>query len=220
MQLIDDLHAEHDLIEQVLGSLRAFVTARLAGGGDTTDGARFLAFFRHYAGTFHHDKEEAVLFRALVERAELPAERGPIPALTGEHHRMGGLLDGLAELLDSPLATEADRLRLQELAVAYTRSLWQHIDAENSVMFPESQERLRRFHVMDLPSRPMTDTEQAAREAGLDLVLRYPPEHDAEVHRGDGCIACPSYGKTCDGLEMEWWTDLEWEEVWERSDGD
>ena len=220
MQLIDDLHAEHDLIEQVLGSLRAFVTARLAGGGDTTDGARFLAFFRHYAGTFHHDKEEAVLFRALVERAELPAERGPIPALTGEHHRMGGLLDGLAELLDSPLAAEADRLRQQELAVAYTRSLWQHIDAENSVMFPESQERLRRFHVLDLPSRPMTDTEQAAREAGLDLVLRYPPEHDAEVHRGDGCIACPSYGKTCDGLEMEWWTDLEWEEVWERSDGD
>ena len=220
MQLIDDLHAEHDLIEQVLGSLRAFVTARLAGSGDTADGARFLAFFRHYAGTFHHDKEEAVLFRALVERAELPRERGPIPALTGEHHRMGGLLDGLAELLDSPLAAEADRLRLQELAVAYTRSLWQPIDAENSVMFPESQERLRRFHVLDLPSRPMTDTEQAAREAGLALVLRYPPEHDAEVHRGDGCIACPSYGKTCDGLEMEWWTDLEWEEVWERSDGD
>ena len=213
MQLIDDLHAEHDLIEQVLGSLRAFVTARLAGGGDTADGARFLAFFRHYAGTFHHDKEEVVLFRALVERAELPAERGPIPALTGEHHRMGGLLD-------SPLATEADRLRLQELAMAYTRSLWQHIDAENSVMFPESQERLRRFHVLDLPSRPMTEAEQAAREAGLDLVQRYPPEHDAEVHRGDGCVACPSYGKTCDGLEMEWWTDLEWEEVWERSDGD
>ena len=220
MQLIDDLHAEHDLIEQVLGSLRAFVTARLAGGGDPADGARFLAFFRHYAGTFHHDKEEAVLFRALVERAELPGERGPISALTGEHQRMGGLLDGLAELLGSPLDTEADGTRLQELAVAYSRSLWQHIDAENSVMFPESQERLRRFHVLDLPSRPMTDTEQAAREAGLDLVVRYPPEHDAEVHRGDGCIACPSYGKTCDGLELEWWTDLEWEEVWERSDGD
>jgi len=186
MQLIDDLHAEHDLIEQVLGSLRAFVTARLAGHGDPADGARFLAFFRHYAGTFHHDKEESVLFRALVERAELPGERGPIAALTGEHHRMGGLLDGLAELVGSPLTTEADRLRLKELAVDYSRSLWQHIDAENSVVFPQGRERLRRFHVLDLPSRPMTAEEQAAHEAGLALVLRYPPEHDAEVHRGDG----------------------------------
>ena len=220
MQLIDDLHAEHDLIEQVLGSLRAFATARLTGGGDPADGVRFLAFFRHYAGTFHHDKEELVLFRALVERAELPGERGPSAALTGEHHRMGGLLDGLAQLLDSPLVAEADRLRLQELAVDYSRSLWKHIDAENSVVFPESQERLRRFHVMDLPSRPMTDEEQAAHEAGLALILRYPPEHDAEVHRGDGCVACSSYGTTCDGLEREWWTDLEWEEVFKRSDGD
>ena len=220
MQLIDDLHAEHDLIEQVLGSLRAFVTARLAGDGDPADGARFLAFFRHYAGTFHHDKEELVLFRALVERAELPGERGPIAALAGEHHRMGGLLTGLAELVGSPLTAEEDRLQLKALAVDYSRSLWKHIDAENSVVFPQGRERLRRFHVLDLPSRPMTAAEQDGRDAGLTLVQRYPPEHDAEVHRGDGCVACPSYGTTCDGLEMEWWTDLEWEEVYKRSDGD
>jgi hypothetical protein len=38
--------------------------------------------------------------------------------------------------------------------------------------------------------------------------------------RGGGCVLCPSYGITCDGLEREWWTELEWEETWERSDGD
>jgi len=220
MQLIDDLRAEHDLIEQGLGSLRTFVKARLEGQGDPADGARFLAFFRHYAGDFHHHKEEEVLFRALVERAELPGERGPIAALTGEHRRMAGLLDGLEELLGSDFATAEARQQVEALAVDYSRSLWRHIDAENSVLFPESEERLRRFHVRELPSRPMTSTEAAAREGALALIQVYPPLHDAEVHRGDGCVACPSFGLTCEGLEYEWWTELEWEDAEERRGGD
>jgi len=220
MQLIEDLRAEHELIEQVLGSLRTFVAARLAGQGDPADGDRFMAFFRRYVGDFHHDKEEQVLFRALAERAELPDHRGPIAALTGEHRRMAGLLDGLDGLLGSSLATAEDRQRVETLAVDYSHSLWRHIDAENSVMFPEGEERLRRFHVRELPSRPMTTEEAAAREAGQALLSTYPPMHDAEVHRGDGCVACPSFGVTCDGLEYEWWTELEWEEAEERRNGD
>ncbi|WP_243384246.1 hemerythrin domain-containing protein [Geothrix alkalitolerans] len=218
MKLLDDLRAEHDLIEQVLGSLRTFVKVRLEGGGDPADGARFMAFFRRYAGDFHHHKEEEVLFKALAERAELPAHRGPIAALTGEHRRMAGLLDGLEGLLGSDLAAEEDRCQVEALAVDYSRSLWRHIDAENSVLYPQGEERLRRFHVRDLPSRPMTGAEAAAREGALALLATYPPLHDAEVHRGDGCVACPSFGVTCEGLEYEWWTELEWEEAEERRD--
>ncbi len=220
MQLIDDLQAEHKLIEQVVGSLRAFVTAHVAGQGDPADGVRFLAFFRRYAGDFHHDKEEAVLFRAMVERAELPAERGPIAALTGEHRRLGGLLEAMEPLLCAPLTEAEERMRLLALAVDYSHSLWRHIDAENSVLFPEGQERLRRFHVRELPSRPMTAAEQEAHQAGLDLIATYPPQPDPDVHRGDGCVACPSYGTACDGLEREWWTDLEWEDFEERMSSD
>ena len=220
MQLIEDLQREHELIEQVLGSLRAFVAARLGGQGDPADGARFMAFFRRYAGDFHHHKEEEILFRALVERAELPAERGPIAALTGEHRRLADLLDAMEGLIGAPLADAAGRQRLRALAVDYSRSLWRHIDAENSVLFPEGEERLRRFHVRELPSRPMTEAEAAAREGGLTLLATYPPLHDAEVHRGDGCVACPSFGTACEGLEYEWWTDLEWEDAEERRGGD
>ena len=110
--------------------------------------------------------------------------------------------------------------RLQQLAVDYSHSLWKHIDAENSVLFPEGQQRLRRFHVLDLPARPMTPEEASAREAGLALVTLYPPQHDPVVHRGDGCIACPSYGTACEGLEQEWWTELEWEDMRERMGSD
>ena len=220
MQLIDDLRREHDLIDQVLGSLRAFVTARLADQGEPADGARFLAFFRRYAGDFHHDKEEAVLFQALATQAELPADRGPLSALTGEHRRMAGLLEAMAGLLDGPLATEGERVRLQALAVDYSHALWRHIDAENSVLFPEGEERLRRAHVRELPSRPMTEPERMAREDGLALRTTYPPQADPQALRGDGCVNCPSHGTTCDGLEAEWWTDLEWEDMWDRMSSD
>jgi hemerythrin-like domain-containing protein len=220
MRLIEDLQKEHALIEQVVGSLRAFVTARLAGQGDPADGVRFMAFFRRFAGDFHHDKEEQVLFRALVDRAEIPENRGPVAAITGEHRHMAQLLDALEPLLGASLHAEADRTRLRALALDYSHSLWRHMDAENSVLFPEGQERLRRFHVLELPSRPMTAAEQQARDAALGLLILYPPEHDPEVHRGDGCVACPSYGTTCDGLEQEWWTDLEWEDMHDRMSSD
>ena len=220
MQLIEDLRADHDLIEQVLGSLRAFVTARLAGQGDPADGPVFTAFFRQFAGECHHAKEEEVLFRALCEQAELPADRGPIAALTLEHKRMGETLEAMASLLEAPLAETADRLRLQSLAVDYSRSLWRHIDAENSVLFPESLNHLRRFHIRELPAPPMTEAQRAARDAGAALLAVYPPQPDREVLRGDGCVACPSYLVTCDGLEQEWWTELMWKDRDDRMGGD
>jgi hemerythrin-like domain-containing protein len=220
MQLIEDLQREHELIDQVLGSLRAFVDARLAGRGEPSDGARYLAFFRHFAGDFHHDKEAAVLFRALVEQAELPADRGPVFALAGEHRRMAGLLEAMDGLLDGPLDAEADRARLRALAVDYSRSLWHHIDAENSVMFPESEERLRRSYVYELPSRPMTEAERAAQDDAQSLLAAFPPQEDPDLVRGDGCVACPAFGTTCEGLETEWWTESEWEERWDRMGGD
>ncbi len=220
MQLIEDLRKEHELIEQVLGSLRAFVRARLAGQGDPADGVRFMAFFRRYAGDFHHEKEEKVLFRALVDRAEIPENRGPIAAISDQHRRMAQLLDGLEPLLTASRHTEADRPGMQALAVDYSHSLWRHMDAENSVLFPEGQERLRRFQIQELPSRPMTEAERQAREGALALLTIYVPELDPEVHRGDGCVACPSFGVTCDGLEHEWWTDLEWEDMYDRMSSD
>jgi hemerythrin-like domain-containing protein len=220
MRLIEDLRADHQLIEQAVGSLRTFVEARLAGSGDPADGRRFLTFFRLYAGDFHHAKEEEVLLKALVEQAEIPGHRGPVAVIIDEHRRMGGLLDGMEPLLGAPLQEASQRARLLELAVDYSRSLWHHIDAENSVVFPEGQERLRRFNIGELPSRPPTPEESAAREAGIALLAAYPPLVDPGVMRGDGCVACPSYGNTCDGLEHEWWTEHDWEDARERMGSD
>ena len=102
----------------------------------------------------------------------------------------------------------------------YSRSLWNHLDTEHFVMFPASQEHLRQFNVRELAARPMTQAESSAREAGAALVATYPPQEDLDFQRGDGCIHCPSYNTTCDGLEREWWTEHAWEDFNERMSGD
>ena len=212
MRLLDELKAEHDLIEKVLGSLRTFVDLRIRDEGDPADVPAFLAFFRHYAAGYHHAREEDVLFPALVKEAELPQGKGPVPALIAQHHAMAAMLGEMAPLLGANLADVRARERLVGLATRYSHALWAHIDAENSVMLPESEKRLRRVGVLELDGRGPTAEEEAAREGGERLVLRYPPTEDREAVRGEGCVVCASYGVDCDGVEREWWNESEWEE--------
>ncbi len=212
MKLIDTFQEEHVLIEQVLGSLRTYVDRLCGGSADPNDGKRFAAFFTEFAGHFHHDREERVFLDALVKEAELPGDRGPVRAFLREHAEMEGWLREMAPLLEQRPQSQADRDQLQAMAVRYSHALWRHIDAENSVLFVEGAERLQRSGVLELPDRPMTEAEAAACEGAMDLPARYPPMDDAALTRGDGCFMCRSHGETCDGLEAEWWTDLEWEE--------
>ncbi len=212
MHLIDELQAEHALIERAVGSFLTFATQLPRGETDPADGVRFLRFFRLYAGDFHHAREEDILFVALVEQVHLPAGRGPIGVLKDEHRRMAAMLDSIEALLVSGASGAAEHDRLRTLATAYGHALWHHIDAENSVLLPESEARLRKKSVGELPSREMTGAERDAKQTGEDLVRRYPPLYDRDIMRGDGCVLCPAYTDSCRGLEAEWWNESEWEE--------
>lgn len=212
MRLLEELRAEHDLIETVAGSLRAFVALRRQGRGDPADGRAFLAFLRLYAGHFHHAREEDTLFAALVRDVQLP-ESGPIETLVGDHRRLAALLDEMDPLIAADVLDDTSGATLERLATDYSRGLWRHIDAENSVLLPESEVRLRKCGIAELPSRDITDEEAAAKRAGEALVKRYPPMQDAAIVRGDGCVCCPAFVDGCKGLEREWWNEWEWEEL-------
>lgn len=229
MRIIEDLRAEHDLIEQVAGSFLTWAEALGRGEAVVSDGGRFVQFFRRYAAGLHHAKEEDTLFAALRDRAFLPADRGPIAVLSEDHRRMAAQLEAIARALDglgagdaarttAPAGTSAptarppeagDVLPLARLVAEYVHALWHHIDAENSVLLPESEGRLAKHGVTDLPSRPPTADEAAAEASGRALVARYAPATDPSVVRGDGCVCCQAFGERCGGVEREWWN--EWE---------
>jgi hemerythrin-like domain-containing protein len=200
MRLIEDLRAEHVLIERVVGSLWTFANLPRR---EAEDAAAYLRFFRLYAGRYHHAREEDVLFPALVA-TEVPGDRGPLKVLLDAHHGMAKMLDAMDSGIDPAKGGR------------YGRALLHHIDAENSVLFPESEIRLRRAGGAELPSRDPDADELDARADGERLVANYPPTDIPDLFRGEGCVACAAYGDGCDGIEREWWSELEWEDAHDR----
>lgn len=211
MALIDDLRQEHARIEQGLGALRTYLHG--PAPLDAAVGADFATFLTLYAGHFHHAREEEVLFPALVAECALPGDRGPMAVLRREHRELAALLAQVEPGLRAPPPDEAGRAALRQVADRYTEGLLRHLDAENSVLLPEAEERLRRAGVHGLAGRGPTDVESEALSRGLALVARFPPTFDGQLLRGEGCVFCPSYGVSCDGLEREWWNESEWEEA-------
>jgi hemerythrin-like domain-containing protein len=206
MRLLDELRAEHELIERAVGSLQTFAAS---GERTAADGEAYLRFFRLYAGRFHHAREEDTLFPALVRETEAPADRGPLKILLDAHHAMAHLLDKMA-----PLIVQGGDVAA--LARRYGTALLHHIDAENSVLFPESETRFRRAGVRELPSRAPDPEEDAARTAMEALLAKYPASEIPDLIRGEGCVSCEAYGEGCEGVEREWWNELEWEDVHHR----
>lgn len=213
MSLIDELRSEHVVIERTLGALRTYVEARLAGLGAPADAEAFLAFFRLFAGRYHHAREEDALFPALLAHLPIRPDSGPVRSLFDQHAAMARTLEEMAPVLAAPHGQGG---RLLDLSTRYRRDLLAHIDAENSVLLPEAEARLRRAGVPALEGRPPDAAERAAREDADRLASLYPPSEDPGAIRGEGCVICPSYGLSCEGLEREWWTEQEWDDFRER----
>ena len=208
MRLLEEFKAEHLLVDRVAGSLIRFAELTTRGETSAEDVADFVHFFRVFVAGYHHEREEETLFPALIEHAEVPANRGPLAAIEADHRVAAALVDELEEV-------SGDQERAANVARRFAHHLWEHVDKEDSVLLPESSDRLRRSGLTQLEGRAPTAEEVSARQLGERLTERFPPLDDPEVVRGDGCVACSAFGETCGGIEMEWWSD--WEHEYHRS---
>ena len=159
---IEVLMNEHRLIEQVLGSLETF-TAEVEGGlaPERPLLADYGAFFRDFADTCHHGKEEDVLFQRMTERG-FPRESGPVAVMLHEHQVGRGHVSALRQVGDGMGALAAAEIRLVlENAGAFIPLLRAHILKEDRILYPMA------VRLLTGPEMDAMETDFAAFEARM-----------------------------------------------------
>ncbi len=143
MDAFEHLMKEHQLIRRVLDAFDQYVQ-RVDGGGrlERTDLERFVLFFREYVDLGHHDKEETILFPALV-RNGLHWDDGPVARVRRDHDQERYLMRSLRHAA-LQVGDWSDDGRRHFVAVARELIGFQrdHIELEERTLFPEAKRRL------------------------------------------------------------------------------
>lgn len=123
---IDELMAEHRVIEQVLSALEAAADQEVA----FSFYERAVDFIANFADGSHHDKEEGLLFPCL-EKAGMPHDGGPIAVMLHEHDVGRSCVARLRTAISA-----GDRNAARSAAGDYADLLRQHIAKEDGVLYP------------------------------------------------------------------------------------
>ena len=135
MRIVQGLREEHRLIEQVAGSLVTFVRLGAVGSRPQRDARALLRLLR-------------VVCRPVPPREggepspRRAARRGAAGGRShrddrGEHAESRADIAALRVLADASELDDPEHARLEALATRYCARLWEHIDKEDSVLFPE-----------------------------------------------------------------------------------
>jgi len=183
MGAIEILMNEHRVIEQAIDALVAFTDEVQRGSDDRAELGRFVRFIRGFADTWHHGKEEDILFRAMGQ-AGFPTQGGPVAVMLQEHD-IGRAhvreLDRLAAQAGSWSAGE--RQRVAEESLGYASLLRAHIHKEDEILYPMAEARLPP-EVMDQVDadcqaferrQPAAAEHQALRRLADELLARHLP---------------------------------------------
>jgi len=129
------LRHEHEVFLRALALLERFGEALRAGTPLDRDAlAWIIDFFRTFVDKCHHGKEEQHLFPAL-ERHGVPRDGGPLGVMLLEHEHGRALLRAMSQGGDRAVA---------EAIGGYVTLLRAHIDKENGVLFPMSEQILNK----------------------------------------------------------------------------
>lgn len=158
------LMREHDVILGVLAAMEGRLT--LLGQGEMQDEfwRDAIDFLRFFADQRHHAKEEDLLFPAMVE-AGVPEEGGPIQVMKHEHEEGRALVRAMRAALDAH-----DAASLGRAACDFIELLREHIEKENTVLFPFAVSVLQGGSVACLQERfahadEVSDRDPAGRKA-------------------------------------------------------
>lgn len=139
---VQSLMNEHRVIERVLRALEV----RLGQLGEppfpSDFFARALDFFRVYADSCHHFKEEDTLFPAMNEKG-FPRESGPVGMMLYEHQVGRSYLAQIRDNLAAAARNNTEAIEaIRENGFAYVELLRAHIQKEDNVLFQMAYQAL------------------------------------------------------------------------------
>ena len=121
------------------------VEAVIRGEGDEFPQEFFekaFDFFPTFADKCHHAKEEAHLF-PLLEARGVPRKGGPIGCMLSEHEAGRAHVGAVREALKLTAEGDGDaRETVRREAMAYVALLRQHIEKENTILFPAGDQHM------------------------------------------------------------------------------
>jgi hemerythrin-like domain-containing protein len=141
MDVLQSFVEEHRLIAQVLAAFEAYVDAVEARRSvDRVDLQQFVSFFQDFAHLHHHDKEEALLFPALVQGG-LDWNDEPLARVRAEHDQEHYLMSSLSHCArQTEPWSEDDRLHFVNVAKAFVAFQREHMRAESTSVYPRVYE--------------------------------------------------------------------------------
>lgn len=143
MRPTEILMNEHRVIEQVLDCLDAMADRCERDGRIDEEPARqAIEFFRDFADRCHHGKEENQLFPMMESRGFSPAA-GPTAVMRSEHVQGRSLIRSMEEAI--PGASQGDataQTAWVHSARGYSTMLRQHIEKEDTCLFPMADQAL------------------------------------------------------------------------------
>jgi hemerythrin-like domain-containing protein len=143
---IADLMNEHEAILSAIQILERMIAAmEKATSVDTKDIHDFIGFLKEFADKCHHGKEEGLLFPAMVG-AGVPDRDGPIGVMLADHAQGRKLIRDMEE----SISTGVDRAKLAQAAGGYASLLRNHIQKENTVLFPMAERVLTETQLVKL----------------------------------------------------------------------
>jgi hemerythrin-like domain-containing protein len=134
------LVAEHQLILRMIALLEK--NAPRTAAGDYTNWQFYfdgIDFIRQYADSFHHAKEEDVLFKALIDNG-MPKDNSPVAAMLMEHDQGRCYVRAMeAAVLEAQAGGKGTCQAIADNALGYAALLREHIAKEDDILYPLSE---------------------------------------------------------------------------------
>ena len=132
--LTDEHYNILKVIESILSSCDNLESGKIQVDSEYFENV--IKFIKNYADTYHHAKEEEILFKAMLENVN-NLHCNPIPVMLHEHEAGRAYVKGMEEGL-----ANNDKQQIMDNARGYCYLLKDHIYKEDNVLYPMAEEAL------------------------------------------------------------------------------